>query len=128
MPFRVSKQANLFFIWGIITVAFNVLLFKILYSTFGMNYQLANLIDWFFTVLFSYIVNRAFVFNSKSKSIFKELLSFYGTRVVSFVAELILLWLFFAVLSFDPVLSKLLGHTFALVINYYLSKMIFMKV
>lgn len=128
MPKRISKQANLFFIWGVITVAFNVTLFKILFSVMGINYQLANLIDWFFTVLFSFIVNRKFVFKSASKNIIKELIPFFGTRVLSFMVELLLLWFFLAELSIDPVLSKLLGHTIALIINYYLSKFIFMKV
>lgn len=128
MPQRISKQANLFFIWGIITVAFNVALFKILFSVMGINFQLANFIDWFFTVLFSFVVNRKFVFKSTSNTIIRELGPFFGTRVLSFVVELFLLWLFLSELSIDPVLSKLLGHTIALVINYYLSKFVFTKI
>ncbi|NKC68527.1 GtrA family protein [Vagococcus fluvialis] len=127
MKKKTSQQVNLYFLWGVVTVAFNVIIFYILESMFGMNYQLANFVDWFVTVLFAYIVNKNFVFKSKSKFVIKELILFFGTRLLSFGVEVILLWLFLGILHYNPAISKLLGHSLALIINYFLSKLIFIK-
>lgn len=123
-----TGQVGRYVVWGIVTVIFNVYLFYLLYTKANMNYQLANIIDWFFTVIFAFIVNKLFVFKSKSTALFKEIISFFGTRVLSLVLELILLWLFISILTINPTISKIIGHGVALVLNYFLSKLLFMKI
>lgn len=124
-------QVERYFIWGVVTVAFNVYVFYLLQSKMNMDYQLANFIDWILTVLFSYIVNKIFVFRSSKnsfQSVLKEIVPYFGTRVLSLIIELILLWLFVSVLHANTTISKVIGHSFALVINYFLSKLLFMKI
>lgn len=123
-----TGQVGRYVVWGIVTVIFNVYLFYLLYTKANMNYQLANIIDWFFTVIFAFIVNKLFVFKSKSTALFKEVISFFGTRVLSLVLELILLWLFISILTINPTISKIIGHGVALVLNYFLIKLLFMKI
>jgi len=127
----VEKKANnelqLYALWGVITVVFNVALFYLLYHTFGVEYQVANLIDWFFSVLFSFIVNKMFVFQHKTVSLVKEVTTFYGTRVATYVIEAIILWLGISLMGVNGTMTKVIGHGIALVANYFLSKWLVFK-
>ena len=42
-------------------------------------------------VLFAYFANRIFVFNSKNKNILKEMVSFFGARVLTLVMEMVIM-------------------------------------
>ncbi|WP_374286527.1 GtrA family protein [Lactococcus sp.] len=125
---RERNQVELYFIWGVVTVAVNVFIFYILKSKLGMNYQLANFIDWVITVLFSFVVNKILVFKSTSTHVFTELFSYTLTRLFSFFIELVLLWLFISVIQSGSTISKVIAHSASLVINYFLSKLLFKKV
>jgi putative flippase GtrA len=53
-------------------------------------YLVSNGIAWFITVVFAFVTNKLFVFESKSwkiKLVFKEAVSFFAARVLSFFIE-----------------------------------------
>lgn len=124
---KANNELQLYALWGVITVVFNVALFYLLYHTFGIEYQIANLIDWFFSVLFSFVVNKMFVFQHETKSLVKEIGTFYGTRVATYLIEAVILWLGISVMSVNGTMTKVIGHGIALVANYFLSKWLVFK-
>ena len=71
-----------YLIFGVLTTIVNIgtkyaLLFTILDAKNAVELQLAITISWILAVLFAYITNRKFVFESKNKNKIKELISFF---------------------------------------------------
>lgn len=63
--------------------------FTVFNHTFRITFEdISTLIAWIFAVLFAYITNKLWVFESKSTKpsvVVKEIVSFFGARIVSFV-------------------------------------------
>lgn len=115
-------------------------------SKFDLMVVLNQIIAWVLAVLAAYFTNRIFVFRSKG-SIIRELLTFAGARVISFlVLELgvfsLMLWIFegpmnipqetiiFALGKFEFTylyLVKILNCVFVMIANYVMSKLMVFK-
>ena len=92
----------------------------------GMNELLANVISWICAVAFAYVTNRLWVFASKArgfKQIFRELLSFFGGRVVTLLIEEGILLVFITGLGFDSMLVKIVAQIIVILLNYVISKL-----
>lgn len=117
---------------GGLTTLLNLILFYVMESILEWNYAIANVIAIALSILFAYVINRAFVFKSKSSDlrlILKEFSSFVGLRVGSGLIEMVLLIMTVEWFSWDPFLSKLIIQVIVLMLNYIFSKyIIFRKV
>ncbi|MGV0168342.1 GtrA family protein [Furfurilactobacillus sp. WILCCON 0119] len=122
-----SSEAQRYALWGAVTVTFNVLLFYFLDKKLGIEYQLANLIDWVVSVFFAFVVNKYLVFKTHATGWWPEIGSFYLTRVLTYVIEVIFLWLLISQLTVNATVSKLIAHAIAIVVNYFLSKALVFK-
>ncbi|MBE6772969.1 MAG: GtrA family protein [Ruminococcaceae bacterium] len=138
------KELIIYVIFGGLTTVVNLVVFTL----FGMllgdeRYLITNAIAWFAAVVFAYITNKIWVFESKSwsgKVLLKEIPSFFAARVFSFVLEEAGLFLFVDILSFNEISIKILsfeigGELIAkvilavvvVVVNYVLSKLVIFK-
>lgn len=63
---------------------------------FNVNYYIALTAAWFGAVLFAYVANRIFVFESKTrgKEQFKEFILFFGARTFSYGLEMLISFIF----------------------------------
>lgn len=95
------------------------------------NQQLPVDVSWVVAVLFAYVANRIFVFRSKNKKVFKEFISFVSARVLTFVMEKGLTWVFLTLLSFNTgilvVIQTLIIQVLIMVLNYIFSKLFVFK-
>src|SRR5574344_2616744 len=64
------------------------LLFTILDPKNAFELQVAVIISWIVAVTFAYVTNRIFVFKSKSKKIIREIISFFGARILTLLMEM----------------------------------------
>ena len=103
-----------------------LLLFTILDASNPFELQLSVILSWIGAVSFAYISNRVFVFDSKSKKIFAEVLSFFGGRVFTLVMEMIIMWFFVTLLGFDTdmwvLIITILCQILIMILNYFISK------
>ncbi|MFD1317193.1 GtrA family protein [Loigolactobacillus zhaoyuanensis] len=114
--------AYLFF--GGLTTLINIVVFAVLNPL--MNYQVANVIAWFLSVLFAYITNKLWVFSSQThgiKALTKEISSFFFFRVLSLIMDVFMMWLGISVLHANPVLTKIVDNVVVVVANYFFSKL-----
>jgi putative flippase GtrA len=91
---------------------------------------IANIISWFFAIAFSFIVNKLYVFNSKSwhkRLVVKELTGFIGTRMFSLAAETAVLFLMVGMLGYGNIIAKTAGMIVVIILNYVLSKLFVFK-
>ncbi len=70
---------------------------------------LINTISWVVGVCFAYPLNRAWVFKSKNKNIIPEFAKFAGSRVSTWILDVIVMWFFINILSFQSLFIKLIG-------------------
>lgn len=90
-----------------------------------MNYQIANVIAWFLSVLFAYITNKIWVFSSKTRglsALTKEISSFFFFRGLSLIMDVFIMWLGISILQVNPLLTKIIDNVVIVVANYFFSK------
>lgn len=102
----------------------------------GMSINLSNIFSWVCAVIFAYITNKLFVFNSKEKStkgLLKEIGLFLSARVFSGLFEIVsvpfLVWcgLNQTIFGIEGMVSKVVVSIGVVILNYILSKLIVFK-
>ncbi|WP_125545513.1 GtrA family protein [Levilactobacillus lindianensis] len=124
---KVQGQVSRYLLFGAVSVVVNIVLFYLFYHTLGIEYQVANFIDWLISVQVSFWLDRQFVFMHKSDKPIKEMGTFYMTRIITFLIETVLLWFGVSVLSGNKTIVKVIGHIIALVLNFFVSKKLVFK-
>lgn len=107
------------------------LLFTVLDPKNSVQLQVAVVISWIAAVVFAYITNRIFVFKSKSKKILKEIMSFFGARLLTLGLEMIIMWFFVTFLKLNSDLWVLMwtmvAQILVIIFNYIFSKLFVFK-
>lgn len=108
-----------------------VLLFTVLDPKKAFELQIAVIISWVVAVTFAYVTNRIFVFKSKSKNILKEIISFFGARVLTLFMEMIIMWFFVTLLKLNSdtwvLIWTMVVQIVVTVLNYVFSKLFVFK-
>lgn len=89
--------------------------------------QIANVISWIISVAFAYITNRIFVFKSKNKNYFKEIVSFVGARIATLFMDMFTMFLLVTVLNGNDKIAKIISQIIVIVANYVFSKLFVFK-
>lgn len=121
------KEMILYIIFGVLTTVINIFLFSICRDGLGFSILIANSFAWFWSVLFAYITNKKWVFESKDNQIAKEVVNFYLSRVATLLLETVLLFLLIETLGFNDVFSKIVSNVVVVVMNFVLSKIFVFK-
>lgn len=91
----------------------------------GGSVEVATTVSWICAVLFAFFTNRKWVFNSPTKgtaAFFRQLVSFFGARLFSFLVELAIMTVFVNFLHYNELLIKIAANVVVLILNYILSK------
>ena len=89
--------------------------------------QVANVISWIGAVVFSYVANRLFVFESKNPKIFKEFIGFISSRIATLLLDMGTMFLLSSVLHINYNFSKIIAMVLVTVGNYVISKVFVFK-
>lgn len=100
------------------------LTYTILNPNNTIELQMANILSWVVSVTFAYFTNRQFVFQKKDKFNFKEMISFYLSRVSTLLLDMLLMYILVSILKFNDKIIKILVQVIVIVLNYILSKFI----
>lgn len=87
-------------------------------------------LSWICAVTFAFFVNKICVFKSVTsspKEFIREMLQFFGARLVSYFLELGFMVLTVDVLHFNEYIMKLIAQIFVMVINYLFSKLVIFR-
>lgn len=126
-----SRYAILMYlVMGGITTVINIVSFWLCYSLMEINYSIATVIAWVLSVLFAYISNKLYVFESKNMSVntlIREIVSFIGFRLLSLLMDLLVMYICVSIISINPLVAKVLANIVVLVVNYAFSKWFIFK-
>lgn len=121
---KIDRELVLYVVFGAFTFFVNIITYFIFEDLLGINYLISNILAWFFSVLFAYITNRIWVFESKSPDILKEMALFFGGRIFSGAVDTGLMYLFIDVLAIGDFISKIVVQVIVIILNYIFSKLI----
>ncbi len=124
---KLDRELVLYVVFGAFTFFVNLISYFFFANLLGINYLVSNGIAWFLSVLFAYVTNRIWVFESKSPNILKEMSLFFGGRIFSGIVDMFLMYAFIDLLMFDGSISKIVVQIIVIVLNYIFSKLIVFK-
>lgn len=89
------------------------------------NYSISYTLAWGIAVLFAYVTNRQWVFDSKVRGwkILPEIVNYYLSRGLTFWLGLIIMWIGVRLLSFNDFYVNIARNAMLLIPNYYLAKL-----
>lgn len=129
--FQKYKQIILYLFFGVTTTLVNWWIYALLNGMLGLDMTLTNAFAWFGAVLYAFVTNKLFVFESRSmepKVLLNEGVKFLASRAASGVFEILLPTAVFAVGLNQPLfgleggVAKALVSILIIVMNYVLSK------
>lgn len=124
------KEIINYLIFGVLTTIVNFVVYFIFARVIGLEEILSNTIAWILSVLFAYITNKIYVFDSKNTSviqIIKEVTSFVGCRILSGVIDVVLFAFLVKTLNMNDLIVKFINQVIVTVMNYVFSKLIIFK-
>ena len=119
------KEIIMYLVFGVLTTLVNIVSFYIM-DKCNINLYVNNTIAWILSVLFAYITNKLFVFESKSlepKIVIKEGLSFFGFRLISYFMDMLCIFIMVDIFSINKMISKIVGNVIVIIANYIFSKL-----
>ena len=124
------KEIILYLVFGGLTTVLNFALLALFHYIIGFSEGLANAIAWVLSLIYAYIVNRIFVFESKAKGFTGfayEFGSFFSARAFSGAVDIFVIWFFVQKLSLNLFIFKTATQIFTIVFNYAASKLFIFK-
>ncbi len=128
--FLKYRETILYLFFGGLTTLINIASYWALTKIFYVDYMVATALAWLLSVLFAFVTNKLFVFDSKSLAaalVLKELALFVGARLFSGALDMCMMYLFVDVLQVNDMVVKILSNIIVIVVNYILSKLIIFK-
>lgn len=121
------REIIIYIFFGGLTTAVNFVVFFPLYNYLQVSATISNLIAWLAAVIFAFFVNKRFVFRNKDWSInalAEQAIRFAGCRIVSGLAETVLLFVTVDLLSLDGNIWKIVISVVVIILNYLGSKLL----
>lgn len=127
--YHKCKEGILYLFFGGCTTLVNILSFMIL-RWMGIGTYISNGMAWVLAVLFAFITNKLYVFESKKKdkkTVAREGISFFAFRLLSLGIDMGLMYLLIDVFSRGELFSKILSNIVVIIVNYVFSKLFIFK-
>lgn len=131
--FKKYREQIMYLVFGVATTLVNWVVYAIMQKLFHAEMTLSNAVAWVISVLFAYVTNKLFVFESKSwkpNVVAREAATFVGARALTGVFDTFFPTLLFKLGLNQPILgiegfaAKLAAAVVVIVLNYVFSKLI----
>ncbi len=123
---KYREQVAYVFFGGLTTLV-NIVVYYITNTVMHMPTVPATALAQVLAVLFAYVTNKRYVFQSKTQGaweLLREMGSFFACRAVSFVLDIGIMWLTVDVLAWPNMLMKIVSNVIIIIVNYVASKLL----
>lgn len=120
------KESILYLFFGALTTLVNIVVYTLLARLFKIDYMASNIIAWILSVIFAYITNKVYVFESSTtskKGLVIEIFSFFIARILSLVLDVLVMYIGIYVLNGNDIVVKVLSNILVIIANYFMSKL-----
>lgn len=117
----------LYIVFGILTTIVNFITYFIFTKAIGFTTVASNLIATAISIIFAYITNKIFVFNSKRNSIgelITELVKFVGARIFTGLLDTLFVFIGVDCIKANDFVIKTISCIIVVLLNYIISKAI----
>jgi len=124
---RKQRTVIAYLFFGVLTTAINIVSYGTAYNVLGISNVISTCLAWVLSVLFAYVTNKIWVFDSKTiqlSVILPELASFFGARAFTGLLDLAIMYIGVDVLRGNNMLIKVGSNVIVVILNYILSKMV----
>ena len=125
------KEVINYLIFGVGSMIVNFASYFIFARLLKIDEVVSSAMSWFCAVLFAYITNKLFVFESKTttvKEVVKECVSFFLARIVTgILCDVGTFAVMVKVLKINDIISKIVTQVMVVILNYVFSKFIIFK-
>ena len=127
------REIIVYVIFGVATTAVNWVVYVAMQKLFHAEMTLCNAVAWVVAVLFAFVTNKLFVFESKSwklSTVAREGVAFVGARVATGALEIAIPTLLFklglsqTVFGIEGFTAKAVTSVAVIMLNYVFSKLI----
>lgn len=123
-----NREVIMYLVFGVLTTMITLavyygLMFTVLNPDNAIQLQIANVISWIVGVIFAYITNRKYVFESKEKQQLKEASKFVASRLGTLLLDMLVMFIGVTLLKGNDKLVKLISQVLVVISNYLLSKL-----
>ncbi|HFL2528992.1 TPA: GtrA family protein [Clostridioides difficile] len=130
MILKKHRETILYLFFGAFTTLVNIVSYLFFTRVILFDFMVANAFAWILAVLFAYVTNKFFVFDSKRielRFLFREFLSFVSFRLLSGVIEMVIMYIMIDLFFVNDVIVKVFTNIVVIILNYLFSKMIIFK-
>jgi putative flippase GtrA len=124
------KDAIPYLFFGVLTTLVNIGLFALFAYPLHWNYQIANVVAYFLSVIFAYVTNKLWVFDSHTttmKAFWLEMGSFFLFRAASWVIDQGTMTIGVTLLGQSKIIVKVIANVVVIALNYIFSKFIIFR-
>ena len=124
------RRIILYCIFGLFTTVVNVGVYYLCFSVIALSNVLSTLLAWFISVLFAFVTNKIWVFESrlfKAVVLLREALSFFSCRLLTGALDLLIMYVAVDVMGWNEMLWKLISNVIVIVINYGASRILIFR-
>lgn len=117
-------------VFGVLTTVINIAVYALCYQKLGISNVVSNIAAWILAVLFAFVTNKLWVFESKSMELtvlVREAVSFFGCRLATGVLDLAIMYVTVDRLALNSTLMKCISNIIVIVVNYVASKLVIFK-
>lgn len=121
------KEILLYLFFGGLTFVVSIASYAFFEMIVGFTPLIANVFSWMLAVSFAYITNRIWVFEDTASglgNIMREIVSFFGGRILTLVIEEVILLIGISILLLNSILIKVIAQIVVIVLNYFISKLL----
>jgi putative flippase GtrA len=122
------KEVINYLIFGGLATVVNFISYFVFARLIGLDEVISSGLSWLCSVLFAYITNKLFVFDSKTetaKAFLKEMISFFLARIVSgALCDVGTFALMVRVFHINDIFAKIVTQVMVVIVNYFFSKLI----
>ncbi|MBO9131015.1 GtrA family protein [Bacillus sp. 165] len=125
-----KKEIISYLVFGGLTTVINIVVYVILTKLLNVDYRIATTVAWVLAVVFAFITNKLYVFNSKEtdkKSLIMEFSSFVFFRIVSYGLDFASMIILVSGLKINDVFAKIAANVVVVIFNYFASKYVIFK-
>ena len=124
---KLMKEGAAYLIFGVLTTVIDYAISNALYYSANVGPVAAQTIAWIVAVLFAFVTNKWWVFESHTmvpKEVWREFTAFVLCRVATFLFNLAAIFIMVDVLNMEFFFCKLLISVVVVILNYIFSKIL----
>jgi putative flippase GtrA len=128
--FQKYRDIILYLFFGGCTTVLNIAVYYLCYNIAGIPNVPSTCIAWILSVLFAYLTNKVYVFQSRSfqrEVLLREGLQFFGCRLLTGILDVAIMFVAVDLLHWNGLLWKVISNVLVIILNYVASKLLIFK-